>query len=190
MTTACTSRALPPAYFCNTSSRYHGDGEFAEEDGSLYTGSWSGGKRSGQGSQVNNRERNEYHGSFMQDLYHGSGKCTWVNGSVYDGAWIRGAPNGIGVCEPTSNLSHYSIISVCDSCTFLLLSIRYVTADGSRIQGSFVNGLAHGACTRRYQNDDEYDQYNPISCAVLSYDCYRYTGEFDGGFRHGSGSMV
>jgi len=59
---------------------YHGVGQFAEEDGSLYSGSWSSGLRCGQGSQVNNRERNEYHGSFMDDLYHGTGKCTWVNG--------------------------------------------------------------------------------------------------------------
>jgi hypothetical protein len=97
MTTACTFRALPPAYFCNTLSRYHGEGEFAEEDGSLYTGSWSGGKRSGQGSQVNNRERHEYSGSFLDDLYHGTGRCQWVNGSVYEGSWVKGTPNGAGV---------------------------------------------------------------------------------------------
>lgn len=97
---------------------YHGVGQFAEEDGSLYSGSWSSGLRCGQGSQVNNRERNEYHGSFMDDLYHGTGKCTWVNGSVYDGAWVRGSPNGIGLCvrvlhfNPPSHLNHHTILNI------------------------------------------------------------------------------
>ncbi len=77
---------------------YHGAGEFAEEDGSLYTGTWQEGLRQGQGTQVNNRERHEYAGGFVADVYHGSGKCTWVNGSVYDGEWVKGAPNGVGVC--------------------------------------------------------------------------------------------
>ena len=77
---------------------YHGAGEFAEEDGSLYVGSWHLGLRQGQGNQVNNRERHEYSGSFAEDEYHGNGKCTWVNGSVYEGAWVKGTPNGIGVC--------------------------------------------------------------------------------------------
>ena len=46
---------------------YHGVGEFAEEDGSLYSGAWHQGVREGEGRQVNNRERNEYTGSFMED---------------------------------------------------------------------------------------------------------------------------
>lgn len=77
---------------------YHGVGEFAEEDGSQYVGSWHLGQRQGQGNQVNNRERHEYSGSFAEDEYHGNGKCTWVNGSVYEGAWVKGTPNGMGVC--------------------------------------------------------------------------------------------
>ena len=48
---------------------YHGQGEFAEEDGSLYIGTWNSGVRAGQGSQINNRERHEYTGSFLDDLY-------------------------------------------------------------------------------------------------------------------------
>lgn len=95
--TACTFRTLPTTYFRNSLSRYHGSGEFAEEDGSLYTGTWSHGQRAGQGSQVNNRERHEYTGSFLDDLYHGTGRCQWVNGSVYEGSWVKGTPNGAGV---------------------------------------------------------------------------------------------
>jgi hypothetical protein len=76
---------------------YHGVGEFAEEDGSLYSGTWLLGLRQGQGTQANNRERHEYSGTFEADAYHGSGKCTWVNGSVYEGAWVRGVPNGVGM---------------------------------------------------------------------------------------------
>ena len=95
---------------------YHGAGEFAEEDGSLYTGTWSRGLRAGNGSQINNRERHEYSGGFLDDMYvyslpsvsfcnillryHGIGKCTWVNGSVYEGAWVRGVPSGAGVYDP------------------------------------------------------------------------------------------
>ncbi len=51
---------------------FHGQGDFVEEDGSLYSGIWSGGVRAGQGSQVNNRERHEYTGSFLDDLYANS----------------------------------------------------------------------------------------------------------------------
>jgi hypothetical protein len=73
----------------------------------------------------------------------------------------------------------------------------YVTADGSRIQGSFENGLAHGRGSRRYQNNDEYAPCPQLLHHLISrhFFCFTfrarmYTGEFEGGFRHGTGIMM
>jgi hypothetical protein len=67
----------------------------------------------------------------------------------------------------------------------------YVTADGSRIQGSFENGLAHGRGSRRYQNDDEYvpcPQHHQLSLFPPFFGSYFAPAGTQGSSRAASGT--
>ncbi len=171
--------SFPAAHYCNTQRRYHGVGKCTWVNGSVYV-------------------------CALPSVY----LCNTL--SRYEGAWVRGSPNGVGVYAPTR---------LCVIVTRLFIPFRqppsppplqftcalrsqrcslfpssYVTADGSRIQGTFENGLAHGTGSRRYQNSDEYGalppffhSHNPVEFVIVT---RRYNGEFQGGFRHGTGTMT
>ena len=58
------------------------------QNGSVYAGTWSQGKRSGRGKMTEVGQW-EYEGEWWRDVRHGEGVCTFANGEVCRGNWVN-----------------------------------------------------------------------------------------------------
>ena len=70
----------------------------------VYTGSFSAGKRVGEG-KVNSLDGREYFGAWKDDLPHGKGRLRYPNGDIYLGDFSKGMPEGTGALHKASGES-------------------------------------------------------------------------------------
>lgn len=106
---------------------FHGKGTYEWDNGTVYTGDWVNGKRTGQGTCT--FSNGKYVGAFLNDELHGKGTYTWTNGNVYSGDWVSGQRTGQGT---------------------------FIWKDGTKYVGSFKDGKQHGQGTMTWTNGDVY----------------------------------
>jgi hypothetical protein len=73
----------------------HGSGVYTARDGSIYTGSFSDGKKNGSG-KINMHSGDVYEGEWESDRYNGIGIMWYGNGNAYEGHFVRGSKEGPG----------------------------------------------------------------------------------------------
>ncbi len=77
--------------------RMHGKGTMNYVDGSIYTGEWANGKRSGVGKLTWMSGKGEYYGQWKEDMKDGYGESVFPNGGSYRGEWKEGKIHGYGI---------------------------------------------------------------------------------------------
>lgn len=76
---------------------YHGQGTLISADGTVYTGQWLDGQRSGYGEQTWDGGESWYRGQWEQDQRSGYGETSVRHGMRYRGQWRANRPNGFGI---------------------------------------------------------------------------------------------
>ena len=72
---------------CNkSSSKIHGQGNFAYATGDVYEGEWQACKMHGRGKFIF-ADWEMYEGQYEEDKKHGHGKYTYPDGDVFEGQW-------------------------------------------------------------------------------------------------------
>nr|CBX25487.1 hypothetical_protein [Oryza glaberrima] len=126
----------------------HGAGKYLWTDGSMYEGSWRGGRGKfswssgaiyegdlaggymhGQGTYIGELG-DTFAGLWANNLRHGRGTQAYVNGDVYDGHWRDGLQDGHG---------------------------QYIWRGGHEYIGTWKAGEMHGRGTVIWADDDRYD---------------------------------
>ena len=145
----------------------HGQGTFRWDDGAVYEGNWSHGKRDGYG-KMTTASGDVYEGPFVDGKRHGEGTYRWADGAYYTGAWVENQRTGNGVMVYSSG-SRYEGQFVNGK---LHGTGTYTWTDGARYVGSYVDGLRHGQGKMKYSDGAVYE------------------GNWAGGKRNGQGTMV
>lgn len=145
----------------------HGQGTFRWDDGAVYEGNWSHGKRDGYG-KMTTASGDVYEGPFVDGKRHGEGTYRWADGAYYTGAWVENQRTGNGVM---------------------------VYSSGSRYEGQFVNGTPHGTGTYTWTDGARYvgsyvDGQRHGQGKMKYSDGAVYEGNWAGGKRNGQGTMV
>lgn len=145
----------------------HGQGTFSWDDGAVYEGNWSHGKRDGYG-KMTFANGDVYEGPFVDGKRHGEGTYRWADGGSYTGAFVDGQRTGNGVM---------------------------VYSSGNRYEGPFVNGKPHGAGTYTWTDGASYvggyvDGLRHGQGKMKYSDGAVYEGNWAGGKRNGQGTMV
>lgn len=138
------------------------------DDGRTYTGQRNGrGKIEGQG-RMTWPNGDVYDGQWKKGVFHGEGTYNFKSaGYIYTGQWEKGAIKGHG----TFKFKNGDVME--GDWTAMGTGTGYrVFADGSRYDGSFLNGVFHGPGTMVWKNGD------------------RYEGTFDMGHKHGRGTLI
>jgi len=78
--------------------------EHIYSSGNVYRGSWSGGKRSGEGTYTW-ADGSSYRGHWKNNLQDGFGVMSFPNGNVYEGEFKGNNPSGDGVLRTKNNES-------------------------------------------------------------------------------------
>ncbi len=80
---------------CQSGNCQNGIGKYRYGSGSVYTGQFVNGQRSGKGKMFFSNN-NVYDGQFGQNKMDGEGTMTYANGDKYVGGWVADQPNGKG----------------------------------------------------------------------------------------------
>jgi len=75
--------------------KYHGDGVYCDQEGTVYCGIWERGMRHGTG-QVTYKNGNIFTGDFIKDRENGQGQMNYAAGAFFNGVYIDGKRNGTG----------------------------------------------------------------------------------------------
>lgn len=145
--------------------RKHGLGTFLWADNSRYDGYYRAGERSGVGT-LQYATGAMFEGEFDGDMRHGAGRLELSDGASYDGQWCRDVPHGHGVFVDAGE-------------------------GGERFEGSWHNGMRSGG-GRLVQGWAEEEEGTSARCgrgaSGLGGTAW-YSGNFEGGFPHGDGTM-
>ena len=156
--------------------RPHGTGTYLFSNGNKYIGKWKQNVREGNGKMIF-ASGDRYEGSFVRNRFHGFGIYYFDNGNRYEGYWEGGKPNGQGTLykkhaddvtgfwkegkllkqstpEPESVV--YEKLPDCNLKYCAEGLGAYTYGDGSRYEGTFLNGLPHGKGICFYANGDRY----------------------------------
>ena len=76
---------------------YNGNGKYIYENGEIYIGQWSNGKRHGKGILYYDNGKIAYEGDFVNDFYDGYGTYYYEKGGYYEGEWKKGKKDGKGI---------------------------------------------------------------------------------------------
>lgn len=184
----------------------HGQGIFRHNFSVIYEGGWLHGLYSGQGTK-NYSNGDVYTGNWLNGYKEGKGEYRYNNGTIYRGTYHLGKKSGDD-CElihPDGMAYRGSFRNgVKQGQGFLMF------ADGKVYSGEFVDDHFHGTGTLHFPQDPK----NPIKGAKqtssqfsksvqdsgfsrserpswpLSTSCFRYTGMWMNGKRHGKGETV
>jgi tetratricopeptide (TPR) repeat protein len=125
-----------------------------------------------------------YEGDIREGQRHGNGRMTFKNDDVYDGAWDCDVPSGHGVFVQASDGPAFG----CES--------GVTGFEGDRYDGSWLDGLRHGACTYTFGNGEEFHctwhhgrAWNGRG-RIKDDDGNLYEGDIREGQRHGNGCMT
>ena len=147
------------------------------EDGSVYVGDLSDGKRHGQGTHLP-FEGDRYKGEWANDQKSGQGRLIYKDGSIYEGAFLSDLPEGQGVRTFESE------------------------AFGYKYSGTFVAGKQAGRGEEQKRNGKVIEVYKgefqdgkrngkgTLTRKVPGLKDFKFVGDFKGGVPHGQGNMV
>jgi hypothetical protein len=79
----------------NENNKYHGEGTYIYEDGSMYVGSWKNGKLNGFGRRTFSNG-SVYSGGFVSNKKHGQGVFTSADGNSFRGNFRANKKHGYG----------------------------------------------------------------------------------------------
>ncbi len=175
----------------------HGQGKMTYAAGSIYDGEWNNSKKSGLGTfTAANGER--YVGEFADGAFHGQGTYYFANGNTYTGTWTKSRRDGEGILTTAEGIKEKQEwkdgkkVSSGPLREFRTLNYKsgnryegevddsnrpdgigiYYYSNGSRYEGTFVNGMRDGIGTFVWPTGD----------------CYE--GEWKKDKRHGQGRMI
>ncbi|MBK7937716.1 MAG: caspase family protein [Lewinellaceae bacterium] len=80
---------------CQSGNCQNGTGKYRYGSGTVYTGQFANGQRTGKGKMVFSNN-NIYEGQFNQNKMEGEGTMTYANGDKFTGRWVGDQPNGKG----------------------------------------------------------------------------------------------
>lgn len=111
---------------------WHGQGEFMDVDGSIYSGNYVLGTKEGQGTRSWIwGDQFKYTGEWKSNVPHGHGKMVFFHDGTYEGQWVDGFMHGHGVLRKWNDDIH---------------------------EGEFVRGTPQGAINRStIDSKDELD---------------------------------
>ena len=147
------------------------------EDGSVYVGDLSDGKRHGQGTHLP-FEGDRYKGEWANDQKSGQGRLIYKDGSIYEGAFLSDVPEGQGVRTFESE------------------------AFGYKYSGTFAAGKQAGRGEEQKRNGKVIEIYKgefqdgkrngkgTLTRKVPGLKDFKFVGDFKGGVPHGQGNMV
>ncbi len=81
-----------------------GSGKMLYGDGGEYTGEMKSGGRHGKG-KMSFADGRKYEGEWSADLMNGQGVMTWTDGRKYDGQWLDGLQHGKGTLTAADGTS-------------------------------------------------------------------------------------
>eukprot|EP00040_Diaphanoeca_grandis_P044535 m.12648 g.12648 ORF g.12648 m.12648 type:complete len:655 (+) comp9392_c0_seq1:326-2290(+) len=128
----------------------------------VYEGTWSKGKREGQGSLHYNRDA-IYVGSFSNNMRHGNGKMIYASGNTYEGDWKDDLRHGSGTMVWEAVSEEYTgewvdgVQNGHGEHTWhqqRLVGSQYPLQN--KYVGEFVDGLRHGQGTFLYASGEKY----------------------------------
>ncbi len=148
----------------------HGSGTMQYDNGGWYSGGWSHGAMSGNGTGKLVYDNGVYEGEFLDGKRHGQGTYTYANGGWYKGQWKEGSQSGYGTGK-----------SVYDNGVY---------------EGEFYNGKRHGQGTYTWSNGGwitgNWSNGEQVGAGrgKKIHDNGVYEGEFYNGNRHGQGTYA
>lgn len=119
------------------------------EDGSVYIGEISNGKRSGIGT-LTYITGAIYAGVWENDAIHGTGKYTFANGNYMEGTFV----NNIFVNGVYYFVKPEAVYSVVVANGVLTSQIAVVLKSGDSYTGTLVDGMFNGVCAITYNDGD------------------------------------
>ncbi|MEO0723679.1 MAG: caspase family protein [Bacteroidota bacterium] len=161
-------------YGCVNGNCENGFGTYVSAGGAVYVGQFRNGEIHGQGICTYG-DGSRYEGQWAHRYPEGFGTKRWADGREYSGQWRRGQPatnDGVFLYPNrpiTAADGGFVPQSGCLNGDCNNGQGVYAYADGSRYEGSFLQGQPHGNGIFYYPNGDRYD------------------GEFAYGLPHGSG---
>lgn len=145
---------------------FSGQGQFAFETGTSYTGNWENSQLNGNGI-LNIPSEGTYQGEFFASQKNGRGTFTWSDGAIYEGEWKDDQMCGQGI---------------------------YTTPDGGVYSGTFEgNNFQNGTCTFSNNTGNYILTYKDgvIDKAEITYeDGATYVGDCSVNSLNGTGTMV
>lgn len=183
------------------------------DNGAVYTGQWSNGKRHGYGT-LTYASGDRYEGNWKDNKFHGYGIYSYSDGSRYEGNWENGKKSGKGksiskdgsVWEGTyvnGKLNGQGTLTAANGNTYAGAFQNgnyhgqgtFTWADGSKYTGAFVEGKREGYGTYYYENGNRYEgnwvsgDRNGQGTMYYSNGAV-YTGQWKDNQRHGQGKYT
>lgn len=168
------------------------DSTLKYSDGSLYEGSLTKLKKTGNG-KMSFPNGDVYIGSFDNDMINGSGEYTYSNGDTYEGEFKNGRKHGQGKYTFASDGSYYEGSFAEDAKSG---QGKFVQADGSVYEGSYENDVKNGMGRFTFSNGDTYEGnfVNDLRTGngkyVWAENGDTYEGEFLNNMMHGWGKYT
>ena len=144
----------------------HGHGT-REAKGSIYTGNWHHGQRSGKGKYTETTGA-EYEGFWQSDKRHGPGVQAYADGATFEGTFISDIREGFG---------------------------RYTARNGTSFEGAWLNDQREGYGFERHFTGVVYEgMWSGDVKEGLGQESLpsgtRFRGEWQNGLKHGIGSEI
>jgi len=171
---------------------FHGEGTMRWNDGTVYTGGWVNGVRSGKGRMLAD---DTYEGEWENDQYHGQGKLTNDSYS-FEGEFVKGKPTaGKMVWQATGDEYEGDYDKDLKPHG---KGVMMFGDGGEKYVGSFKHGKMHGHGTFFYDDGQVFegefeDDERALTCSLgkLTFkDGKVYEGEFQDGKRTGHGKLT
>lgn len=119
--------------------KYHGQGVYCDEDGTVYMGEFERGDKHGT-AQVTYKNGDIFTGDFIKGKENGNGQINYINGGFFNGIYLDGKRNGHGRLLFTNDQGGEQYMGEWKDGTPGGGRGYYITETGDKIEGSWVEG--------------------------------------------------
>ncbi len=161
-----------------------GTGVFVYDDGAVYSGGFSGGKRTGHGI-MSFPDGSEFSGEWVDDSRQGKGLSLTPDGGRFDGTFREDVPDGPGIYTFSDGRMKRVRFE-----KGKMIRLEDVPFDKNMGSGRYGTVTARGGLYTGWHRGNRIDGFIPHGRGSIKWEdgCF-YSGEWDNGKMHGRGIM-